>query len=227
MIKYGDHIEILMITKNEEAAVQKVICEIKNLDSRIAILIVDSSSDNTAKIATENGARVITQKPPRGYGPAMHLAFINSLRDILITMDCDDTYPVNKIELFSRKIIEDNYDVVDGNRLSIKPTSMPIINYLANYFFALFSSCLFFKRIKDLHSGMRAYKKEVVKKIPYKVEGVSLPVELILWPIRLGLKVCIVDIEYKERIGKSKLEPIKAAYWTLIRILRARFLKNN
>jgi hypothetical protein len=74
---------------------------------------------------------------------------------------------------------------------------------------------------------MRAYKKEVLKKIPYKIEGVSLPVELILWPIRLGFKVCIVDIDYKERIGVSKLEPIKAAYWTLIRILRARFLKVN
>ena len=74
---------------------------------------------------------------------------------------------------------------------------------------------------------MRAYKKEVLKKIPYKIEGVSLPVELILWPIRLGFKVCIIDIDYKERIGASKLEPIKAAYWTLIRILRARFLKVN
>lgn len=227
MIKYGDSIEILMITKNEEFAVKKVVTDIKKLDSRINILIIDSSSDNTGKIATENGAKVIFQNPPKGYGPAMHLAFINGSRDILITMDCDDTYPVNKIGLFAEKIIEENYDVVDGNRLKIKPKSMPLINYLANYFFALFSSFLFFRRIRDLHSGMRAYKKEVLKKIPYKIEGVSLPVELILWPVRLGLKICIIDIDYKERLGVSKLEPIKAAYWTLIRILRARFLKVN
>lgn len=227
MIKYGHRIEILMITKNEELAVKKVVSDIKNLDDRINILIVDSSSDNTGKIAIENGARVIFQNPPKGYGPAMHLAFINGSRDILITMDCDDTYPVNKIDLFSKKIIEEKYDVVDGSRLKTKPNSMPLINYLANYIFALFSSILFFRRIKDLHSGMRAYKKEIIKKIPYKIEGVSLPVELILWPIRLGFKVFIIDIDYKERIGNSKLEPIKAAYWTLIRILRARFLKIN
>ena len=121
MIKYGDSIEILMITKNEEFAVKKVVTDIKKLDSRINILIIDSSSDNTGKIATENGAKVIFQNPPKGYGPAMHLAFINGSRDILITMDCDDTYPVNKIGLFAEKIIEENYDVVDGNRLKIKP----------------------------------------------------------------------------------------------------------
>jgi glycosyltransferase involved in cell wall biosynthesis len=227
MIKYGDRIEILMITKNEELAVKKVITDIKKIDNRINILIVDSSSDSTGKIAIDNGAKVIFQNPPKGYGPAMHLAFINGSREILITMDCDDTYPVNKIELFSEKIIEEKFDVVDGNRLKVKPASMPLINYLANYAFALFSSFIFFRRVRDLHSGMRAYKKEVLKKIPYKIEGVSLPVELILWPIRLGFKVCIVDIDYKERIGSSKLEPIKAAYWTLIRILRARFLKVN
>ena len=72
---------------------------------------------------------------------------------------------------------------------------------------------------------MRAYRKSILNKLPYKVEGVSLPVELILWPLRLGLKVKFVDIEYNERIGQSKLEPLRAAWWTIYRIVRARFLK--
>ena len=38
-------------------------------------------------------------------------------------------------------------------------------------------------------------------------------------------RVKFVDIDYKERIGESKLEPLKAAWWTVIRILRARFKK--
>ena len=100
---------------------------------------------------------------------------------------------------------------------------MPYINYFANYFFALCASILFFKRIKDLHSGMRAYKKNIINNLPYEVKGVSLPVELLLWPIRLKYKSKIINIEYKERIGESKLEPIRAAWWTVLRILRARF----
>ena len=72
---------------------------------------------------------------------------------------------------------------------------------------------------------MRAYRSKIIKSLPYKVEGVSLPVELILWPIRLGLNVKFIDIVYNERIGQSKLEPLKAAWWTIVRIIRARFLK--
>ena len=70
---------------------------------------------------------------------------------------------------------------------------------------------------------MRAYNKKIIKNLPYEVKGVSLPVELILWPLRLGYKVKFIDIDYRERIGESKLEPLKAAWWTVIRILRARF----
>jgi glycosyltransferase involved in cell wall biosynthesis len=225
MIKYGNKISLTMITLNEEASVAKVINDIKNLDERIEINIVDSSTDNTPKIAKSLGANVYYQFPPKGYGPAMDYALKSSNREIIITIDCDDTYPLDQVDYFSRLIIDENIDVVDGNRLPSKPKNMPLINYVANYLFAFIASVLFFKRIKDLHSGMRAYRKEIVNKIPYEVKGVSLPVELILWPIRLNLKVKFVDIIYRERIGQSKLEPLKAAWWTIIRILRARFKK--
>ena len=227
MIKYGDKITVAMISMNEEKSVKKVIDDIKKLDERIEILIVDSSEDQTAEIAEKNGAKVIKQMPPIGYSPAMDLALKSCEREVIITMDCDDTYPVDQIDKFSKKILEEDFDVVDGNRLPKKPINMPYLNYFANYFFALVASVLFLRRIKDLHSGMRAYKKNIVQKLPYSKKSVSLPVELILWPIRLGYKITFIDIEYKERIGESKLEPLKAAYWTVIRILRARFLNSK
>ena len=225
MIKYGDKISLTMITLNEELSVKKVINDIKNIDERIEINIVDSSTDKTPEIAKSLGANVYRQFPPSGYGPAMDYALKCSNRELIITVDCDDTYPLSQVDQFSKLIFEQNFDVVDGNRLPKKPKFMPYINYFANYGFALMASLLFFVRIKDLHSGMRAYRKSILKKLPYKVEGVSLPVELILWPLRLGLKVKFVDIEYNERIGQSKLEPLRAAWWTIYRIVRARFLK--
>ena len=225
MIKYGDKISLTMITLNEELSVKKVINDIKNIDERIEINIVDSSTDKTPEIAKSLGANVYRQFPPSGYGPAMDYALKCSNRELIITVDCDDTYPLSQVDQFSKLIFEQNFDVVDGNRLPKKPKFMPYINYFANYGFALIASLLFFVRIKDLHSGMRAYRKSILKKLPYKVEGVSLPVELILWPLRLGLKVKFVDIEYNERIGQSKLEPLRAAWWTIYRIVRARFLK--
>ena len=225
MIKHGSSVTVAMITLNEEASIRKVVNDIWKIDERIEILIVDSSTDNTAKIAEEIGVKVIRQFPPKGYGPAMDLALNSCNREVIITMDCDDTYPTDEIELFSSKILEENYDLVEGDRLEKKPKNMPIINYLANYFFALIASLLFFKRIRDLHSGMRAYRKSIITSLPYNPDGVSLPVELLLWPIRLNYKIYFKPIKYKERIGESKLEPLKAAYWTVVRILRARFIK--
>ena len=156
MIKYGDKITVAMISMNEEKSVKKVINDIKKIDERIEILIVDSSEDKTAEIATDNGAKVIKQMPPIGYSPAMDLALKSCDREIIITMDCDDTYPVDQIDNFSRKILNEDFDVVDGNRLPRKPVNMPYINYFANIRTSREYSLL---KIKDLHSGMRAYKK--------------------------------------------------------------------
>jgi len=225
MIKHGNSISVAMITLNEEDSIKKVVNDIKKIDQRIEILIVDSSTDKTAEIASELGVKVVKQFPPVGYGPAMDLALKSCTREVVITMDCDDTYPVNEIEFFSLKIIDEKFDLVEGDRLETKPSNIPIINYLANYFFDLIASILFFKRVRDLHSGMRAYRRSVISNLPYNPNGVSLPVELLLWPIRLNYKIFIKPIIYKERIGESKLEPLKAAYWTIIRILRARFLR--
>ena len=158
-----------MITLNEENSVAKVINDIKKIDDRIEINIVDSSTDKTGMIAESMGANVIYQLPPVGYGPAMHKALNSATREIVVTLDCDDTYPVNQIDYFSKLIAEKNFQVVDGNRLKSKPNNMPFINYIANYFFALIASFLFFVRIKDLHSGMRAYSKSIIKNLPYEL----------------------------------------------------------
>ena len=65
-------------------------------------------------------------------------------------------------------------------------TPLPWINYLANWGFALFASLLFARRITDLHSGMRAYRKTLVDEVQCDPQGAALPVELLLRPIRQG-----------------------------------------
>ena len=137
MSEVGRQITVAMITRNEERAVAKVISDIRTAVPDAEIVVVDSSTDRTAQIAESLGARVILQLPPRGYGPAMDTALRSSEREVIVTLDCDDTYPVNFIEPMARMIVEDGYDLVDGSRLAEKPDAMPWINYLANWFFAL------------------------------------------------------------------------------------------
>ncbi|MBI3070973.1 MAG: glycosyltransferase family 2 protein [Deltaproteobacteria bacterium] len=218
-------ITVSMITMNEEAAVGLVIDKIKRVVPDAEILIVDSSSDRTPDIAAQRGARVFRQFPPRGYGPAMELALRSAGGDVIVTMDCDDTYPTDQIPVLAGYILQDGYDVVDGSRLGSKPKAMPMINYLANAGFALVASALFLRRFTDLHSGMRAYRKSVIDALPFDARGAALPVDLLLVPFKRGYKIKLTRIDYFERVGKSTMRPIESAWWTVRRIVATRFAR--
>jgi glycosyltransferase involved in cell wall biosynthesis len=158
------NLTVAIITRNEEKAIAKVIGDIRRVVPEAEVLVVDSSSDCTAEIAQELGARVVKQFPPRGYGPAMDTALRSAGGKVVVTLDCDDTYPAEDIPLFARLVLKEGYDIVDGSRLKAKPQAMPWLNYLANFGFALFASLLFLRRVTDLHSGMRAYRKGAARR---------------------------------------------------------------
>ena len=218
-----DTLTVAMLTRNEEKAIAKVICDIKASVPNAEILVVDSSSDRTAEIAEEMGARVIKQFPPKGYGLAMDTALRSASGKVVVTLDCDDTYPADMIPVLARLVLDDGYDIVDGSRLKGKPQAMPWLNYLANWGFALFASMLFFRRVTDLHSGMRAYRKDLIDQLSYRPTGAALPVELLLRPLKMGKKLKVIYIEYRERVGTSTMRPLESAWWTLKRIVRVRF----
>ena len=218
-----DNLTVAMITRNEEKAIAKVLGDIRRAVPDAEVLVVDSSSDRTDEIAEAMGARVIQQLPPRGYGPAMDTALRSAKGRVVITLDCDDTYPAEEIPTLARMVLEDGYDIVDGSRLRSKPAAMPWLNYVANFGFALAASLLFSRRVTDLHSGMRAYCKELIDALSYEVNGAALPVELLLRPIKMGKRLKVVFIEYRERIGQTTMRPLQSAWWTLRRILSVRF----
>ncbi len=215
-------ITVAMITMNEASSVAKVIKDIQAIVPEAEILIVDSSKDNTPMIAKACGAKVITQFPPQGYGPAMTCALRAATNEVIVTMDCDNTYPVQQIPYFASLILDRGYDLVDGSRLQKKPRFMPWLNYLGNVLFACIASLLFLRHFTDLHSGMRAYRKSMLDQLSYQAKGAALPVELLLKPVKLGYKVCTVFIDYHERIGTSTMQPLSTVWWTLKRIIKVR-----
>jgi len=218
---------VSMIAKNEEEAVAEVINNIKNYLPGAEILIVDSSEDRTAEIAKEHGARVIKQYPPKGYGPAMGKALFSPEKDIIITLDCDNTYPAEDLPKLV-ELINKGYDLVGTSRISKgKATHMPLANYLANKLFNIAASIVFFRRIKDVHSGMRAYRRAVLHNINWHLNASALPVELILKPIKKKYKVKEIPIDYRPRIGETTLDRWNSTVWTFKRIVKSRFYRGE
>ena len=213
---------VSMITLDEEGAVAKVVEDIRRVAPDAEIFLVDSSRDRTAEIAQELGCRVFKQFPPKGYGPAMERAVRDAAGDVVITLDCDDTYPVEVIPKLVSMVENDGWDLVNATRLATRPKAMPFSNYLANRVFAWTARLLHGIKTTDMHSGMRAYRKSMLDRVKWDPNGPALPVDMLVIPYRMGFRVTDIPIEYRERIGASTLQRFKSTVWTFKRLWRAR-----
>ncbi|HVS32421.1 MAG TPA: glycosyltransferase family 2 protein [Thermoanaerobaculia bacterium] len=213
-------VTVSMITMNEEGAVAKVVGDIRRVAPDAEILLVDSSRDRTPDIAAGLGCRVIRQFPPQGYGPAMNRAVREGTGDVVITLDCDDTYPVEAIPEMLR-LIQEGADLVNASRLQRRPAAMPFSNYLANVVFAWTARLLHGIRTTDVHSGMRAYRKTMIDEVRWDERGPALPVDMLIIPFRMGFRVQEIGIAYRIRIGETTLRRFSSTFWTFRRIFRA------
>jgi glycosyltransferase involved in cell wall biosynthesis len=201
-----DDVAVVMGTYNEEEAIEHVLTDIDRVtDGRASVVCVDGSSDRTPDVAREHGARVIEQEP-QGYGVAVREAVLAPARPVVVTTDCDDTYPMERLPDFLDAINE-GYDVVSGDRLSKGAETMPRFNRLGNQAFALGASLLAGRRLNDTTTGMRAYRKEVIDEVTW-TENTGLSAELLLRPVMRGYRVTELEIEYSERRGETTLDPL-------------------
>jgi glycosyltransferase involved in cell wall biosynthesis len=215
-------ISVAMITMNEERAVARVIEDIRAAmgSAEYEIVLVDSSKDQTAVIAERMGARIIRQFPPQGYGRAMGRVLQESRGDVVVTLDCDGTYPADEIPRIADMVLKGECDLVNASRLEKRPSSMPFANYLANWLFAVTGWLAVGIKSTDLHSGMRAYSREIIERVEFDPNGPALPVELLLKPALLGFRVKEIFIPYGERIGETTLHRFTSTIWTFRRIWR-------
>ena len=200
-----DDVAVVMGTYNEAAAVGTVLDDIDRVtDGRATVVCVDGSDDRTPEIARERGARVIEQDP-QGYGVAVRAAILAADQPVVVTTDCDDTYPMEYLPRFLEEI-NDGADVVSGDRLSGGADAMPRLNRAGNQAFAVLASVLLGRRVRDTTTGMRAYRRGVVESIAW-TENTGLSAELLMRPVLRGSDVREVQIPYRERAGETKLDP--------------------
>jgi glycosyltransferase involved in cell wall biosynthesis len=199
-------VSVVMGTYDEEAAIGTVLADIDRVtDGRAEVVCVDGSTDRTPEIAREHGARVIEQDP-RGYGVAVERALREASRPVIVTTDCDDTYPMERLPAFLEAINE-GADVVSGNRLRGDASAMPAVNRLGNHAFALLASLLLARRVRDTTTGMRAYRRDVIEAIAW-TENTGLSAELLMRPVARGYDVVEVPIAYDDRLGETTLDPL-------------------
>ena len=173
---------------------------------KLELLVVDDGSkDDTAKIATAiNGVTLIKHPINRGYGAALKTGFSKASGDLIGFLDADGTYPP---EYFPELCVPamDGVDLVVGSRMAGKDSQMPITRRAGNLFFAGLLSFLGRRRISDSASGMRVFKRDVLKKLYPLPDGLNLTPVMSTRALHEGISMEEVPIPYSERLGRSKL----------------------
>jgi len=218
-------------TLNEAESIKKVIFEINGLPlAKKEIIVVDGcSTDATIDIARRMGARIIIE-PKKGYGNAIKKGVSTAQSQIIVTMDSDYTYPSLYIPKLIMPLINNEADLILGNRLDyFNMNSMKIFHFFGNILLTFIFNLLFYTKIKDTQTGFRAFRKILYKKLELKSGGIFLPTEILVKSLRFHLRIKEVPIIYRPRIGKSKLNPILDGFIILIKmiVIRLSFLHHT
>jgi glycosyltransferase involved in cell wall biosynthesis len=212
-------VAVVMITRNEEQAIARVIEDAMQALPGAEVFVIDGSDDRTPEIARRAGATVI-REPGGGFGPAMHAALMAPHQPIVVTVDADDTYPAAAFPVLVR-LVREGMDVAGTDRLGGRPRAMPVANWLANHLFSAIASLRARRRLRDVHSGQRAYRRDVLHFFEWDYRGLAFPIDLILWPALAGFEIVEIPIPYTERVGETKLRRWPSTRATFRRLFRS------
>lgn len=213
--------EILIVipTYNEKENIAKLVPLILKQDKNIDILVVDDNSpDRTGelieKLAKKNQKiHALHRKGKLGIGSAYIAGFKYGLKnkyDLIISMDADLSHQPKYLPAMisaSKK-----YDLVLGSRWTKGGgvTGWPWHRYVMSWGANFFSRVLLKLKPKDITTGYRCYKREVLEKIgldKITSTGYAFFEELIYRVQKAGYTIGEVPIIFVDRkIGQSKID---------------------
>ena len=201
-------ITVVLPAKNEAGAILQTVKAIKQLNRVDEIIVVnDGSTDDTAQIAEQAGAKVINHPYSKGNGAAIKTGARNAIGDVIVFMDADGQHDANDILKLIEKI-EQGYDLVVGARQ--KGSQASVGRGIANKLYNNLASYMSEHQVEDLTSGFRAVRAEKFKEFIYLLpNGFSYPTTSTMAFFRAGYSVAYVPIHAAKRIGKSHIHPIK------------------
>ena len=145
---------MLIPAHNEERAIYQVVRGAGQYAGEI-IVVDDGSTDDTARVAKEAGARVVSHDKRKGYIGAIRTGFQRAHGDIIITIDADGEHRPEDIPLLLKPIYEGKADLVLGARKGMARVSENVINWLTHLKVNITDSCTGFRAIRrDLALGL-------------------------------------------------------------------------
>jgi glycosyltransferase involved in cell wall biosynthesis len=206
----SDNVELSIVVPalNEEITVGEFVdwCKegLEHAGVKGQVLIIDSSTDDTAKIVLEHGGEVL-RAPKRGLGRA-YIDAIPYIRGKWIVMgDADLTYDFRELTPFVQEFRK-GAEFVMGSRFrgGIEKGAMPKLHrYFGTPLTTWILNRIYHSNYSDIHCGMRGLTRAALEKIDLKSQSWEYASEMVLKAARLGLVTAEVPVKfYKDREGR-------------------------
>ncbi len=220
------HIKVIIPAYNEADSIAHVINDIPKTVNEI-IVVSNNSTDNTEVNAKNAGATVLKESH-KGYGYAClkGMDYISRLDenkqpDIIVFLDGDySDYPEELTKIVAPILIND-IDFVIGTRVKElrEKGSMTIPQIFGNWLATTLMTILFQAKFTDL-GPFRAIKYEKLLELQMEDKTYGWTIEMQLKVLRKKLSYTEVPVNYRNRIGVSKVSgTVKGAIFAGVKIL--------
>ncbi len=166
---------ILIPAFNEEKSLGKVLGKIprkiKGIDKIDVLVVNDGSTDQTAAVARQNGAKVISHQKNRGLGAAFKTGIDEALKmgaDIIVNIDADGQFNPKDIPLLIAPILSGQAQMATATRFKEKaliPANIPPAKLWGNRQFTKLVNFLTGENFTDTQCGFRAYSREAALRL--------------------------------------------------------------
>jgi glycosyltransferase involved in cell wall biosynthesis len=219
-------IDVIIPAYNEEQSIGHVLRDIPSGLVRDIIVCDNNSTDQTASVAQSAGATVVRQIR-KGYGMA-HIAEKAEAPDIIVFLDGDYSDYPDQMPLILEPILHQGKSMVIGSRALGKSESgsMTIPQIFGNWLATSLIRVIYGYRFTDL-GPFRAITYPALLSLNMEDPDFGWTVEMQVKAAKKGLACAEVPVDYKRRIGVSKVSgtikgTIMAGYkilWTIFKLL--------
>ena len=196
-----ERVAVIIPCYNEAIAISKVVTDFRRELPGAQIWVYDNNStDDTARLAREAGAHV-RHEQRRGKGNVVRSMMRDIDADCYIMVDGDDTYPAEAAPEMVRLVLEEGYDMVNGDRLSTTyfEENKSVLHGLGNRLVRGMINLLFRSNVRDIMTGYRAMGFGFTKTLPVLSRGFELETEMTIHALDKNMKLIEVPIAYRDR----------------------------
>jgi hypothetical protein len=214
-------IAVLIPCRNEEVAVQTVVCDFRAALPGATIYVYDNnSSDRTVEMATAAGA-VVRTEPLQGKGNVVRRMFADIDADVYVLVDGDDTYHAGSGPRLVRLLIDRQLDMVSAARITEVRAAYRPGHRFGNRLLTGIVARIFGNRLPDMLSGYRVFSRRFVKTFPALTSGSEVETELTVHALQLRMPISEVPVPYRDRPtgSSSKLRTFRDGFRILRTIL--------